>query len=571
MRYVEPRQAVDPDAAPGKLPGRLPVGKKFRPPAGEYFVVDLVDNAIAGVEETTWRPPARPAAPAEARPGTQGWATTGRPAARSAGPGSARFSNPYGFVPFDYTNKLLARRDHRLAAGLAHGPARSQAVWHGDSYSGKLALRLETTSPLLTLEVQQAGQKKPDRSAKFSVRRDREGNPIIGGASIKGVLRVLFEAVTDSRLAVFGHDKPLSRWVDREKVTFPYSPADLLGPLRRPARRAEEMSAADRVFGWVPGKGGDERGVRGLLRCGGVRCDKEVKSPPLGTGASWLIASLSVPRPTQARFYLVTLDGDEPEPFTGGPREFYTHQELAGFKVYPHHRLEPGSDYWDFPAEGWAASPGDPADHPKDSRGHFKNYLAARGAKPLGAMLIDGFVGIGSQFETTLYFDDLSRADLAALLWVLRLGAVRPEDPPGPRHHRLGQGKALGFGSVALTIDWGRSTLLTAADVFNRYAAGSAKSSFSEADCTALMAEYDDLLHSTVPAIRRSIIHAASGLELPIHTPRLAEGATGEVPPQTETYKWFVQNDRGLRLALQPLADDDVTLPADPRRPRGAR
>ncbi|HID20898.1 MAG TPA: TIGR03986 family CRISPR-associated RAMP protein, partial [Planctomycetaceae bacterium] len=80
-------------------------------------------------------------------------------------------------------------------------------------------------------------------------------------------------------------------------------PQDLLPEDLRPASRIDELSPADRVFGWVNQTG---RGAyRGNLRIGPVRCQTQLDRAIQSFGQPGLpVAILGQPKPQQARFYV---------------------------------------------------------------------------------------------------------------------------------------------------------------------------------------------------------------------------------------------------------------------------
>jgi RAMP superfamily len=107
----------------------------------------------------------------------------------------AEFFNPYAFVP--------ALRD-RESAGRGRAPRRL-GVLGADRWSGSLRVRVTAVSPLLVTEQ--------ERSADGSVsRRTRQvaGRVSLAPASLKGMVRSEFEAVTGSRFGMFEeHDRRL--------------------------------------------------------------------------------------------------------------------------------------------------------------------------------------------------------------------------------------------------------------------------------------------------------------------------------------------------------------------------
>ncbi len=111
--------------------------------------------------------------------------------------------NPYTFIP--------APPRTSLPPGLEDGqPAPHGIIDPGTQWSGWLVLRLVTTTPML-LPDPAAVTRDAAGHPTYPVRTGPDGRPFLHGASVKGALRSAYEAVTDSRYAVFrGHDRPLA-------------------------------------------------------------------------------------------------------------------------------------------------------------------------------------------------------------------------------------------------------------------------------------------------------------------------------------------------------------------------
>ncbi len=325
------------------------------------------------------------------------------------------------------------------------------------------------------------------------------------------------------------------------------APAALLHPSLRPATALEELSPADRVFGWSHPAG--EGAWRGSLRLGPVR--------PVGAGSledlgpqGVALAILSAPKPAQARFY-VARDA-QGTPLSDGtptsPRLYGGSSGLRGRKVYPHHRNLP-SGYWH---PGGAALPG-----------RWRNYLRGEGQRDRQNHSVRAWVPPGTAFRFRLEVTNLRAAELGGLLWLLDLGA--------DRQHRVGGGKPLGFGSVTLAVSGVR--LQTGRALSARYrsldrevgAPEDPRASLLEAFTTAVARTAGVPDHRQAPWIA-AFLRAAEGFDddVPVHYPR-----TGP-EPQDESFEWFVANNGGNRFAL-PSLRDDPGLPLNPRPPRPPR
>jgi CRISPR-associated protein (TIGR03986 family) len=274
-----------------------------------------------------------------------------------------------------------------------------------------------------------------------------------------------------------------------------WSPFEMLHEGLRPATSIDQLSPADRVFGWVRDESANRAGRsagssgpkppaawKGQLRIAPIHCEGvyDGNGEPLyengrpacaiqtvGDGREGLaLAILSTPKPSQARFYAACDKNGTPfengaklrqkgyfEPRT--PQKPEPQAGLRGRKVYPHHGPA-GSvfrDYWD-PARAWHDTRTSRLDHVPHSR-LYREYV--RRTQTEGQAKQDSqnrsvldWVRPGTRFSTHVDVVNLNAAELGALLWLLDLG--RKQDRQPPAHLRLGGGKPLGFGSVRVWI-----------------------------------------------------------------------------------------------------------------------
>jgi CRISPR-associated protein (TIGR03986 family) len=274
-----------------------------------------------------------------------------------------------------------------------------------------------------------------------------------------------------------------------------WSPFEMLHEGLRPATSVDQLSPADRVFGWVRDESANRAGRsagtsdpkppaawKGQLRIAPIRCGGVYDSngKPLyenGRPACAIqavgdrpeglpLAILSTPKPSQARFYAAC--DKNGTPFENGanlrqkgyfePRTLQKPEPQAGLrgrKVYPHHGAA-GSvfrDYWD-PAGAWADACAGTARRVPESI-LFREYV--RRTQTEGQPKQDSqnrsvldWVRPGTRFSTHVDVVNLNAAELGALLWLLDLGRKHDRQPPA--HLRLGGGKPLGFGSVRVWI-----------------------------------------------------------------------------------------------------------------------
>jgi CRISPR-associated protein (TIGR03986 family) len=340
-----------------------------------------------------------------------------------------------------------------------------------------------------------------------------------------------------------------------------------------PARSIDELSPADRVFGWVSqNSDAATDGVhayRGNLRIGPVTCHsanaaEELASPGLP------LAILGQPKPQQARFYVASNhDGDAQENGLGKEEAGYSDgKSLRGRKVYPHHRHLP-PDHWRNPLEDRTRT---------EVNGVFQEYRRPSGPKgdrDNQNRSITGWVRPGAVFTFDIHVTNLSAEELGALLWLLQLSSE-----PQAGHFRLGGGKPLGFGSVKLEVHSvgatagyqvrdgravGDSYRLLGEEHHADFEPAAAIDAFKR----AVVAGYGKPRSDNAPVkdwfeqvpFIRAFLTAARGFGdgLPVHYPRARQsGPRGPVPPHPDgkAYEWFVANDRERRCALADLAED---------------
>ncbi len=339
--------------------------------------------------------------------------------------------------------------------------------------------------------------------------------------------------------------------VQISRELFAVSPADCLDLSLHPARSMEELSPADRVFGWVNQKG--PGAYRGRVRIDAVSCESEDAIETF-TADGLPLAILAEPKPQQARFYLGDLNRDVPvaQP-DGWPKEqsgYGPGKALRGRKVYPHHASVPVG-YWD-PA-GRGASP--EYRRPGDQRDDQNRSIA-------------GWVRSGATFVFDCWVTNLSDVELGALAWLLSL--------PKDHYHRLGGGKPLGFGSVRLESV--NAIVRRGAEWRRHYATFGA----GEEDSSP---ESGGQLDFAVAAFRKAVVDAygssAGTFEGVSFVAAYLQAARGfadgkptnyprrSVQPEFEgkSYEWFVANERVQQDACPGYALGN--LDRDPGLPRG--
>lgn len=347
----------------------------------------------------------------------------------------------------------------------------------------------------------------------------------------------------------------------------------------RPSHNLQELSPADRVFGWVrpdtntkkqkeDTEGQKEVSYKGNLRIAKVKClsNKPIKDDFGEDG--FPLAILGQPQPQQARFYAAKNKQGEPLEKNSAKENGYKNIEggLRGRKVYPHHRDLP-PDYWKDPQEDRTQ---------KSDNGYFQEYRRPRYIKDGKDKTRDdqnrsikAWVEPDTNFEFNLDITNLSDVELGALLWLLNL----PED----HFHRLGGGKPLGFGSVHLALDLEKTDLRQGKDWQEYYRSLSQETkidSLNIEECINVFKEEVEKVYNknfdSVSFIKAFCI-SCKGFDdgKPIHYPRVRpeNNHNGEVPPQQngEGFKWFVENEKNSEkeknLYSLPSLIDEIGLP----------
>ncbi|HMX26912.1 MAG TPA: TIGR03986 family CRISPR-associated RAMP protein [Blastocatellia bacterium] len=371
---------------------------------------------------------------------------------------------------------------------------------------------------------------------------------------------------------------------------YTVSPASLLSDTLKQVPSYQQLSPAERVFGWVNQNGAGA--YRGNLRIGPTRC---VTPEALYTfdypGVP--LAIFGQPKPQQARFYAANSGQGEAQA-NGASKEdagYLPHKGLRGRKVYPHHAGLP-EDYWDNPMTDRTQEPWEP----RQGQKFFQEYrrphkpVMVNGAAKLNAKRtafelminpegeqrddqnrsITAWVKPQSVFKFKIDVTNLSDVELGTLLWLLAL--------PNDHFHRLGGGKPLGFGSVKLTVNWNKTDLRTGKewktfygtlddedkDVSSRTGAQNLAAVF-EKEIAATYGNGDFDRVSFIAAFKRAASGFADGK--PIHYPRAKQPGqvnNSTIPPHPEgkAFEWFVANERtgrqgGPKLGLPDLVTDE--------------
>lgn len=337
---------------------------------------------------------------------------------------------------------------------------------------------------------------------------------------------------------------------------FESSPLSLLPESLRPASSLQQLSPADRVFGWVNphGKGA----CKGNVRIGLVKCESSDSVENFGNPGMPL-AILGQPKPEQAAFYVAASENGDAQSNGLGKKDagYKPAKGLRGRKVYPHHKGLP-LNHWNGAIEDRTQ---------QDNDGHFQEYrrpkLAGQEQRDKQNRSIQGWIKPDTKFTFDIHVTNLSKVELGALLWLLNL--------PEECFHRFGGGKPLGFGSVRLEITF--SSLHDGSGWKKIYSNLSGVSP-SQVDSSKLIGEFQKSVITAYGqgASFENVSFIAAWLKmatghsdnLPTHYPRSRQqGQEGLVPPNPNglAFKWFVANDRtgkdsGPKVSLPNLKSD---------------
>jgi len=204
------------------------------------------------------------------------------------------------------------------------------------------------------------------------------------------------------------------------RLPYGFAPADYVNHPVPKSDGAQPVDIADVLFGYVRG----EKVQQDQVRAGRVFVgDAQLVSAPDGTwldledGAQSLTPRiLASPKPTTHQHYLVQTQLEEQRlhNYSSPPGE----TTLRGHKLYWHQDAVAEQDIRELDAQRIQAAP--------------KQYTRIRPVKA------------GVTFEFDIHFENLSKVELGALLWVLRLA-------DDERYRlKLGMGKPLGMGSIKI-------------------------------------------------------------------------------------------------------------------------
>ena len=341
------------------------------------------------------------------------------------------------------------------------------------------------------------------------------------------------------------------------------SPKDLLDRSLWPAKKRNELSPADRLFGWVPQLDQEEQHQERQPYKGRIRvvCEDQSRSEIIQRfdGESLPLTILGQPKPAQGRFYVAKDVAGTPQhgvSKTGAGYDASQGKRLRGRKQYWHHKAleaeltenKQTECYWQ------------PSTEDRTQVKHKGRYQEYRRPNKDGEpqrdpqnRSIKGWIKPGSEFRVSLYVQNLQSEEVGALLWLLSL--------PEKYYFKLGYGKPLGFGSVKMEVDWDRPDcangclpLANGEDWKTYYATFDADAvSLAKLDppqqqkCiqdfqSAMKDAYRKVDFESLPFIRGFLqVLAGPAEDFPIHYPRLEHKPN----PEGKNFEWFTANENG--------------------------
>lgn len=488
------------------------------------------------------------------------------------------FYNPYNFVP--------APNRKGIKNELGDGVPRGHDRYHENLLSGKLCVKMRVITPLLLPDTAKAiikkyGEKATEIHKSFYVRVGANEKPYINPTAIKGMVRSAYEAITNSRLSVFSskHVEKLAYREGIKKKDYRHSPAALLPDTLKPAIDRNNLSPADRVFGWIGQSLKKHNTYRGHLRIGTVTCntDDAIEYFNKDRYEEWFpLQILGEPKTQQGRFYVAKdKEGNAQQKGLTTEQAGYNDSSkgLRGRKVYPHHKNLP-ADYWIDPTNSNLETS-------KKDLGFYKEYRRPDSNKQRDNQnrSIQGWVKQNVEFKFDMHFINLSAVEVGALIWLLSLEANQ--------FHRFGGGKPLGFGSVHLSLEDGDIRKGEHWKEFYKSLEDNEIGKLDKAAVETLATDFKTLSDSIYPTILKSFIRASEGFDtnLPTHYPRARhEQNSSPLPPHIDgvAYEWFVENAKKsnndnpeTQFVLLDLVNEkgesDKGLPILYHKPRGNR
>ncbi|MDL1968559.1 MAG: RAMP superfamily CRISPR-associated protein [Deltaproteobacteria bacterium] len=204
--------------------------------------------------------------------------------------------NPYNFVPLE-PDKPVRSEGY---------PGRLK--FHEGRYSGMFKCTLEALGPLISIDQRKSGKEK---IKVFNFLKNYQHNPIIQGSSLKGMIRSIYEAITDSCMTLAcTHGKSIKRRGD--EIEYKYQ--DIGKYHNNKCSDIKTLCPSCRLFGTI---NNDDRPCQGRVRFS----DAVLKQGEL----------------IKKRTYLKVLSNPKPHHHATYGKSKHQKGPIAGRKFYYHH------------------------------------------------------------------------------------------------------------------------------------------------------------------------------------------------------------------------------------------
>jgi CRISPR-associated protein (TIGR03986 family) len=336
-----------------------------------------------------------------------------------------------GLIHIRYSKVLRAAAEPQ--PGLVKGVLARSGEIHSKRFEGVVfppdpnVPRIPVREELAILYLDQVSQEQANLLGRDGVltQSDKKEGTAFAEDGLPNHRQPVFYLLDDSgELVFFGHTLMM-------RLPYLHAPYDFVPPT---LRDDATIDMVDAVFGYTGDQGqGKVRAYAGRLFVGDAVLVDAAEKDVWWSADPITPRILATPKPTAFQQYLVQQYPDPEE--IGRTRDDrpkyqkhladYTADTpddtvLRGYKLYWH--------------KGNGVTLNDVAVPEQQAKEHNSQYTQMRPVKP------------GVSFKFKVYFENLSAAELGALLWVLRL----PGSESGAYRHKLGMGKPYGLGSVRL-------------------------------------------------------------------------------------------------------------------------
>ncbi|MBW2570341.1 MAG: TIGR03986 family CRISPR-associated RAMP protein [Deltaproteobacteria bacterium] len=350
-------------------------------------------------------------------------------------PGSSEFINPYNFVRVEkpaecdrtsYTKKV----DH--------------AKFHDNLNTGKLRCKIKAISPMFIPDMTTKKECKKVEGKwhyEYNLFKINE-KPAIPGTSIKGMLRSVYETITNSCFSQISKEEEKINFREGgSKSTFNknvYNTLENFSEHLLPCRDIQKLCPACKLFGAVDlqGVNTDETvSLAGKIKITNALLNNDSH----GRTETVTLKILGSPHETATSFYLINENYDNSSAIIK--------KTNAGYDQTPQPILRGRKYYW----------------HQCNDKTRLKKSAYEAQAKDKQPKCNNQNATVellkeGAEFEFDLYFENITKEELALLIWCLEL--------ENNMLHKLGHGKPLGLGSIKINIDYENSYLV---DIKTRY------------------------------------------------------------------------------------------------------